>query len=313
MNRSVANDVGKEVATNLFVIGAAKAGTTLVHSVLSQFEDVYMSEVKEPGYFLSDVLYERGASHYQASFFASWGGQVWVGEATPWYLYSTEAFDRIAADAHRTARFIVCLREPGSRAISMYYDQVRAGYERRPMTVIFRDGYARTEADARLPQKYVTCGFYEPYLAKWFARYGSERILVLLESDLADLGLLAEKLSKFLGVPPPGQLQTADLKSNVATAARFGSLNRVLARVAQNRSPTKRLLRGLMPERRLRLALETLGQWNRSEYAIDAATESPETVLPWLAEQYAPTLAALEIRIGRDLNVWRRHDTQSQA
>ena len=36
---------------NFFIVGAAKSGTTSLYHHLSQHPDVFMSPVKEPGYF----------------------------------------------------------------------------------------------------------------------------------------------------------------------------------------------------------------------------------------------------------------------
>lgn len=40
---------------NLFIVGAAKAGTTSVYNYLKQHKDVYVSPIKEPNYFGSDI------------------------------------------------------------------------------------------------------------------------------------------------------------------------------------------------------------------------------------------------------------------
>ena len=51
---------------NFFIVGAMKAGTTSVYSYLRQHPDVYMSPVKEPNYFCSDIdseSFERDYKH----------------------------------------------------------------------------------------------------------------------------------------------------------------------------------------------------------------------------------------------------------
>src|SRR4051812_41637422 len=40
---------------NFFIVGAGKAGTTSLYSYLSQHPDIYLSPVKEPCYFASEI------------------------------------------------------------------------------------------------------------------------------------------------------------------------------------------------------------------------------------------------------------------
>ena len=40
---------------NFFIVGAAKSGTTSLYHHLCQHPDIFMSPVKEPGYFSWDV------------------------------------------------------------------------------------------------------------------------------------------------------------------------------------------------------------------------------------------------------------------
>ena len=49
--------VGEEslLLPNFFIVGAARSGTTSLYTYLNQHPDVYMSYVKEPGYFGSDL------------------------------------------------------------------------------------------------------------------------------------------------------------------------------------------------------------------------------------------------------------------
>lgn len=40
---------------NLFIVGAAKAGTSSIYNYSSSHPDVYMSPIKEPNFFGSDI------------------------------------------------------------------------------------------------------------------------------------------------------------------------------------------------------------------------------------------------------------------
>jgi Sulfotransferase family len=45
---------------NLFIVGAAKAGTTALYDYLTQHPHVFLSRVKEPMFFSREENYARG-------------------------------------------------------------------------------------------------------------------------------------------------------------------------------------------------------------------------------------------------------------
>ena len=50
---------------NLFVVGAAKAGTTALYDYLAQHPQVFLSRVKEPMFFSREDYYARGLDWYE--------------------------------------------------------------------------------------------------------------------------------------------------------------------------------------------------------------------------------------------------------
>ena len=53
-----------QIKPNLFIVGAGKAGTFAMYHYLNQHPEVFMSPVKEPNYFGSDLLYRQRQSHW---------------------------------------------------------------------------------------------------------------------------------------------------------------------------------------------------------------------------------------------------------
>ena len=87
----------KQPWPNLFVVGAAKAGTTSLHYYLSQHPDIYMSSVKEPHFFsqinpkpkfvaLSGCTCIKDERSY-LQLFAQGKNKKIRGEASPSYLW----------------------------------------------------------------------------------------------------------------------------------------------------------------------------------------------------------------------------------
>lgn len=106
---------------DVFIVGAPKCGTSAMHQYLAAHPDIYMAK-KEMHTFGGDLrfgpqFYRRNLHEYLAEF-AARQGQRRAGEASVWYLFSTQA----AAEIHAfnpEARIIIMLREPAEMLHSL--------------------------------------------------------------------------------------------------------------------------------------------------------------------------------------------------
>src|SRR5690242_3134640 len=98
---------------DLFIVGAFKAGTTSMYEYLRAHPQVFMSVPKEPTYFGADLSarYRRMSEDEYLGLFRDARPDQRVGEATPWYLYSTSAAAEIKA-FEPAARIVIMLRNP---------------------------------------------------------------------------------------------------------------------------------------------------------------------------------------------------------
>ncbi len=105
---------------NFIIVGAEKAGTTSLASLLSSHPQVFMCEPKEPRFF-SDHNWEKGIRWYEALFEGANGCKA-IGEASPAYTWAPES-DSIA-ERIKTAlgdiKYIYIVRDPVERMISHY-------------------------------------------------------------------------------------------------------------------------------------------------------------------------------------------------
>jgi Sulfotransferase family len=144
---------------NFLIVGTGKAGTTSLYHYLCQHPQIYMSPVKEPGYFapeiragnLSEAMRRHVALQSQSLpavlndakpckpygwIAAEWedyvrlfrraNGAKAIGEATAAYLWSATA----AANIHARlpdAKIVMILRDPAERAFSQYLHQLSVG------------------------------------------------------------------------------------------------------------------------------------------------------------------------------------------
>ena len=137
---------------NFFLVGAPKAGTTSLYHYLDQHPQIYMSPIKEPHYFSTEIrekncepelrrmmardkaalreylagpmrqkrfggIVERWEDYL--GLFDDAEDQPALGEASVCYLWSRTAPQEIAGRIPR-ARILVMLRDPADRAFSQY-------------------------------------------------------------------------------------------------------------------------------------------------------------------------------------------------
>jgi Sulfotransferase domain len=272
---------------NFLVIGAQRAGTTLLHHILDLHADVYVPRRrKEVHYF--DWYFERGPEWY-ATFFPN-GDEAQqyraIGEVTPDYLFEPTAPRRIAASLP-DCKFVVSLRNPIDRAFSWYLFSLRSVNEKRGPEEFFSQ---ETECLQR--------GCYTEQLERYFAIFPQSAFLILIYEELThDPAPQLDALASFLGLTegwedPPSLVQQRFNASEIprfraafARAQRFGE---VLTR--HDLDWIVRLARTCGIPR----MFGTRGSRPRL----------PETVRRKLAAYYRDDVTGLERLLGRDLRAW---------
>ena len=291
---------------NFFIIGAPKAGTTTLYNALVNVDGVFMSKVKEPGFFSSESNFQLGIDHYVRAFFKGAQGSPVRGEATPWYLYSSEARCRILLFCPH-ARILVSLRRPADRAYSMYRDQVAAGNEKRPFVVAVREEMAAQEASAvnDVRRRYLWASTYSPHLLAWQQAVGGARMLSVISEELstaptATWTALAQLLDHPLG---PERLSDRSARErNVAGVARWPVLQQTMRSLEGRDVRAVNLVKSLSPGLH-RQAAQALSSWNKRPAP---RVDPPHGLLAQLDEFFAPEVAAIEAIIGRNVPLWHK-------
>ena len=98
---------------NLFIVGAAKGGTTSLWRCLAEHPEIFMSRLKEPHFFSRHQPPIYPTVHDEAAYLRLFAGARTRlrGEASPSYLWSEAAaarIERVSPDA----RILVALAEP---------------------------------------------------------------------------------------------------------------------------------------------------------------------------------------------------------
>ncbi|MBE9192590.1 sulfotransferase [Gloeocapsopsis crepidinum LEGE 06123] len=290
---------------NFLVVGAAKAGTTALYYYLKQHPQIYMSPEKEPKFFAleGDKLDFRGPGDREnicksaitdietyRQLFQGVTNEIAIGEASPLYLYSPKAAERIKKYIP-DAKLIAILRNPIERAYSGYIMHVREG---RETAKDFAE--ALQEEETRIHSNwgwghYVNVGFYHTQLKRYLELFDQEQIRVYLYEDLkTDPIKLVQDIFRFLGVDDTF-LPDTSLKYNVAGVPK----NDAIKTLIKNFNSIKPAMNLLVPDK--------LRHYVRSKIYEKPPTLSKE-IHQNLIEVYRKDILSLQDFLQRDLSKW---------
>lgn len=274
---------------NYLILGAAKSGTTYLHGELARHPDVFMSAIKEPSFFSDSFQVVRNPIAY-ADQFAAAGDQRWVGEASHLYFSHPEGA-RVLRAFLDLERFIVVLRDPVERAVSLFNHMSRHGREVCG-TIEAAIGREQQRLDSQrlrwskrnyfLNFGYVSSGLYGEQLQRYIDTFGRDKFCVLFYDELRDKhDESMKKVYEFLGIPP---IEAARVFSNVGgRKARVAPLSAAVWKLSLR-----------MPPRR------AAGARRLMERLTKPATSTPSAELrASLYPRFAADLAHLESLIGR--------------
>ena len=262
---------------NFLVLGAGKAGTSSLYHYLRQHPEVYMSAVKEPRFFAIEggpPFAGPGAKRanreavwtlpdYEA-LFEGVRGESAVGEASPMYLYTPGAAQRIRKRLPGV-KMVVILRDPAERAFSSYLMNVHAGYERLSLPEAVEQEERRRRENWAWGS-YVTEGLYHRHLTRYFDLFDREQVRVFrFERFRRDPLGVCRDVFRFLEVDE-------DFEPDTSVRLQTTGLprHRWLSMVMDRHNPVKDMLRSLAPEA-VRRRIWRLRAWNMEKPPLDEA------------------------------------------
>lgn len=209
---------------NLFLVGAMKSGTTTLHEYLSQHPDIFMSEEKEPGYFVPERWGDRPKEDYDRLFTNAYD-KKYVGESStdytklPTYQGVAERIYQYNSDA----KIIYIMRHPIERTISHYF------YSDRDLG-FFGETHSIIKAIEKEPE-YTAYSNYAMQIRPYFCLFGRQNVYTLtLEELINNPQTCLKSLFDWLEVAGSVQI-SGEIKTNVKPqaynrASGFGLMNR---------------------------------------------------------------------------------------
>lgn len=196
---------------NLFIVGAAKSGTTTLYHYLEKHFQVFMPEdelYKEPAFF-SKKGEKMGYERYLDIFKNAKSSHKYIGEASTAYLTDNVSAKRIH-DYNKDSKIIILLRNPIDRAYSLYNWMVQEGYEYSlNFEMALKKELSRKrkkipnffEPEYYWNYMYLESGLYYEQVKRYFELFNSEKIKVIIFEDMVkDIQKTYQELSSFLGI-----------------------------------------------------------------------------------------------------------------
>jgi len=203
---------------NIFILGAAKSGTTSLHNFLNKYADVCMANPKEPFFFESE--YEKGLDYYKKKYFAHYNNEKYIGDSRHRNLFLPFVPQRIY-DVNKNAKFIIILRNPIDRTFSHWWHFYSRGIEKKSFYKkiqeeiklydegVIDDFFSKPDVykDNLMPYgeanhtSYVLSSLYVEQIERYFKLFKKEQFFIIDfdEFRINDKSVLAEMLTWLFG------------------------------------------------------------------------------------------------------------------
>ena len=306
---------------NFFLIGAPKAGTTLIHSRLSQHPQVYLSPLKEPNHYATDidpsgfseafkanlpgpldrylsqkplaprqVDFVQDQAQYAALFDGVSPAHTVVGECSTSYLWSAKAAQNVAKQ-HPQAKVVVALRNPMERTFSHWQMARKYGFTKTSLMEAVQRDQAHPNPGWGRSELFVEAGQYAKGLERWQAKFPTAQIKVVLNESLNESETWQD-LASWLGLDG-GIPEVERSAANPAGMARWGGLNHWLTQ-----SGMKSWASRILPDS---FKKKVTNLWYTSEGMSKMSEEDRALLYPFFEHDIAET----ERLTGLDLTRWK--------
>ncbi len=303
--------------TNLFLIGAAKAGTTALSEMLGTHPEISPLAIKEPGHFCDDIYAEGFSASYQkmlrwdeAQYFktdvldqrhmafvrgrenydrlvSKAAEASYILDASSAYLPSVSAAENIAG-YNSEAKIIVSLRNPSTRAYSHFNMARKYGKEQRSFLDALKAEGTLEKARWGWDECYLELGMYAPQLERWLKHFSKDNIHVVWQDELlAEPAATLQSISKFLGLkedlkPLVEEKHGAEVPKNKSVGKVLGGIGPAVASV--------------LPEK-IKASVKNI--------VLAKPEDMEEAARSFLLRYFAPSIEALEILLEKDLTHWK--------
>jgi hypothetical protein len=186
----------EKLKPNLFIVGAAKCGTTSLANILANHNQVFMSEVKEPHYFPSKYRkiplngpgdrkeFIHNLNEY-LDLYKNSSRQKYLLDATVDHLYFKECAKDIY-NFNENSKIIIMLRDPSERAFSSYKHLLRENREKFNFVGSLELEEKRIKSNWGILWRYTEAGFYYNSVKEYINVFGNTNVKVIFSDDFSN-------------------------------------------------------------------------------------------------------------------------------
>ncbi|NRB59550.1 MAG: sulfotransferase [Winogradskyella sp.] len=298
---------------NLFIVGAAKSGTTSLYNYLIQHPDVFFPKVKEPNFY-SDIESEdplaykrpkKGMFYHNKviknrevyySLYKEANNFKILGDASPSYLWDKGAAKKIHTDFPK-AKILIILRNPIERTFSHYLMNLKGGIEKdsNALRAFKRDEkiIRKVWGDGKV-LLYKELGLYSRQVQSYFEIFGKENVKVMIYEEFfhdTDIGL--SKILAFLDLPNNYTFNTETIHNTFSVPK--NDFAKLLIRLKSKMS----FLKGFFPNNSKVFINKTV------LFKPSKKPKMNDEVRVYLQNIFKKDIEALEKVLEKDLGIWK--------
>jgi len=229
---------------NLFLVGAPKAGSTLLWTILKEHKDIFFSEnpEKELNYFSYNELVDN--SYYKdykirtendyLQVFKSAQSVKYLADGSVSY-FSYPSVPKKLYEFNADAKIIIIVRDPILRAFSHYSMDKRMGYAKKPFSEYLKN---KDNQYAKFIHQYIQNSLYFKNTINYLKYFNEDQLCILqLENIKTDI----HKIYKFLDID---KLNINDKKINANKEPR-----NIISRAFQHNRYLATTLKKIIPKK----------------------------------------------------------------
>jgi len=290
---------------NLFIVGAAKSGTTSLHNYLNQHPDVFMCTPKEPHFLINNEIGKERipvgvcSKNEYLNLFQEGKEKRYRGESSVMYLMFPEVvIPKINQQFGEDCKIIIMLRNPIERAYSGFQHVKR--YNAKEDCIDFKSAWSISEEryfskpDMTPASRYKELGLYYKQVKLYLDEIKSVHIIIY-DDYQNDFQNEMKKVFDFLGI---NNINIDSDKRHMVGGWQWE--NEKMKRLMMKKNPFKSFLKIIIPFKSLRNKIRKIIQ-NRNTLEVPEIKEGDRKMLK---QFYTDDVNKLSELLGRNLKTW---------
>jgi hypothetical protein len=291
---------------NLFIVGAAKSGTTSLHNYLNQHPDIFMCNPKEPHYLINkEIGVDRipvgvtEKSEYE-NLFIEGEDKKYRGESSVMYLmYPEIVIPKIKKEYDENTKVIIMLRNPVERAYSGFHHVKRYNIKEniQDFTKAWEVSEERyfNQKDMTPASRYQELGLYYKQVKSYLNEFKDNLHIIIYDDYKFDFKSEMKKVFEFLEV---GNIEIDSDKRHMVGGWQWE--DEWLKKLMMKKNLLKSTVKMLIPFKGLRKSIRKKIQKNNT-VEVQQMIEKERIMMK---EFYRTDVQKLSGLLNRKLNFW---------